>query len=65
MNNSKSLKREFLLKGNSLKRLMKEYVFYGKEIDTIQNKINSMYVDGSDEYDINKKKEYLNKISKY
>lgn len=55
----KNLKRDFLLKGNALKRLLKDWVYYGKEIETIQNKINKMYSDGTDEYDINKSKEYL------
>jgi len=56
---NKNLKREFLLKGNALKRLLKEWTYYGKELETLQNKINNMYADGTDEYDINKHKDYL------
>lgn len=59
MNNKKNLKREFMIKGNGLKRLIKEFAFYGKEVETLQNKINSMYANGTEEYDINKHKEYL------
>ena len=59
MNNKKNLKRDFMIKGNSLKRLMKDYIYYGKEFETIQNKINNMYADGSDQHDINKQKECL------
>jgi len=48
-----------MIKGNSLKRLMKDFVYYGKELETIQNKINIMCADGSDQHDINKQKEGL------
>lgn len=59
MNNKKNLKRDFMIKGNCLKRLMKDFVYYGKELETIQNKINIMCADGSDQHDINKQKECL------
>ena len=59
MNNQKNIKRDFMIKGNSLKRLIKEHLYYGKEIETIQTKINNMYADGSDQHDVNKQKECL------
>jgi hypothetical protein len=60
----KNYKKELMLKGNSVKRTLKEYESYVKEVEKLQNKINEMVSNSTDEYDINKHKEYLDESSK-
>lgn len=55
----KNYKKELLLKGNSVKRLVKEYQCYDKEVLKLQNKINELKNDNVEEYIINKQVDSL------
>ena len=55
----KNYKKELLMKGNSVKRCVKEYLLYVKEVEKIESKIETLKAENGDEYDIKKNGEYL------
>lgn len=55
----KNYKKELQYKGNSVKRCVKEYLSYVKEVEKVQGRIDTLKAENADEYDINKSGEYL------
>jgi molybdenum-dependent DNA-binding transcriptional regulator ModE len=48
-----------MIKGNAVKRLVKEYQMYHKEVLNLLTKYDEMKTENSDEYSLNKHKEFL------
>jgi tubulin-specific chaperone A len=55
----KNYKKDLQLKTNSVKRLLKEFQSYEKEVQKLQTKYNELKSNNVDEYDVNKQNEYL------
>lgn len=55
----KNFKKDLTLKGNSVKRLLKEYKMYVSEVEKLQSKYNEMISEGQDDYQLKKQNEYL------
>jgi tubulin-specific chaperone A len=55
----KNYKKDLQLKTNSVKRLLKEYQSYDKEVQKLQAKYDELKSNNVDEYDIKKQNEYL------
>jgi len=51
--------KKLAVKTNAVKRLVKEYFVYNKDVEKLQSKYDEMKANNEDEYDLNKKKEYL------
>ena len=55
----KNYKKELMMKGNSVKRCVKECQSYDKEVNKLQAKYDELKTNNVDEYDIKKADEYL------
>ncbi|KAI8579287.1 hypothetical protein K450DRAFT_175207 [Umbelopsis ramanniana AG] len=51
--------RELKIKTNVVKRISKEQISYGKELESQQKRIDKLIADGADEADVRKQKEVL------
>ncbi len=55
----KNYKKDLTLKGNSVKRLLKEFGMYEKEVTKLQAKYDELKTNGADDYEMKKQNEYL------
>ena len=55
----KNFKKDLMIKGNAVKRLLKEHDSYKSEVSKLQAKFDQMKENGEDEYGLKKQNEFL------
>jgi tubulin-specific chaperone A len=55
----KNFKKDLMIKGNAVKRLLKEFKMYETEVTKLQTKYDQMKNEGEDEYQLKKQNEFL------
>jgi tubulin-specific chaperone A len=55
----KNVKKDLLIKGNAVKRLLKEYKMYETEVTKLQTKYDQIKNEGEDDYQLKKQNEFL------
>ena len=55
----KNFKKDLMVKGNAVKRLLKEYKSYENEVAKLQAKYDELKTNGEDQYGLKKQDEFL------